>query len=156
MMASREPLNDRDLIERLETSYGVALPHACKTFLLEGAYRRCRTVELRGFIQGRYDLDFLDEELSDVVELGLSAGIHDMEDVPWSETYADYVPLASMAHPDVEEPRMFLVLDVVSEGNPVLLFEHEEWRLYPLSDGFDSFLRDLPTLRTDHKLSFKP
>ena len=149
-------MDAKKLIKAMETAYDVTLPARYKKFLEGGEHERYPAVKLSGYIRGPYDLNFLDELLADVAELGINAGISDMDDVPWSTDYAAYVPLASLSHEDVDEPKMFLVLDVETKGNPVLLFDQEGWVLFPLAKTFEAFLKALPAATTAIKESFNP
>jgi hypothetical protein len=79
-----------------------------------------------------------------------------MDDVPWSDDYAGYVPLASLSHPEVDEPKVFLVHQVAGDQHRVLLFDYEGWRLYPLADSFDAFLANLPRATNDVATAFRP
>jgi hypothetical protein len=101
-------------------------------------------------------MDFVDELLADVAELGQSAGIYDMDDVPWNDDYQGFVPLASLSHPEVDEPKVFLVQQVGGDSHRVLLFDYEGWKLYPLADSFDGFLANLPRATNDISTSFRP
>jgi hypothetical protein len=144
------------LLDRIESAYGVTLPERYRRFLESGEYRRYPRIELAGYIRGPYDMDFVDDLLADVAELGQNAGIYDMDDVPWSEDYAGYVPLASLSHPEVDEPKVFLVHQVKGDQHRVLLFDYEGWRLYPLADSFESFLANLPRATNDIATAFRP
>ena len=144
------------LLARIESSYGVTLPERYRRFIESGEYRRYPRIELAGYIRGPYDMDFVDELLPDVAELGQNAGIYDMDDVPWSDDYAGYVPLASLSHPEVDEPKVFLVHQVGGDRHRVLLFDYEGWRLYPLADSFESFLTNLPKATNDIATAFRP
>ena len=144
------------LLAQIESAYGVSLPERYRRFLREGEYQRYPRIELAGYIRGPYDLDFVDELLADVSELGQNAGIYDMDDVPWSDDYAGYVPLASLSHPEVDEPKVFLVHQVAGDQHRVLLFDYEGWRLYPLADSFESFLAGLPRATNDIATAFRP
>jgi len=144
------------LLGQIESAYGVSLPERYRRFLREGEYQRYPRIELAGYIRGPYDLDFVDELLADVSELGQNAGIYDMDDVPWSDDYAGYVPLASLSHPEVDEPKVFLVHQVAGDQHRVLLFDYEGWRLYPLADSFESFLAGLPRATNDIATAFRP
>ena len=144
------------LLDRIESAYRVRLPDRYRRFLENGEYRRYPRIELAGYIRGPYDLDFVDVLLPDVSELGQNAGIYDMDDVPWSDDYAGYVPLASLSHPEVDEPKVFLVHQVAGDSHRVLLFDYEGWRLYPLADSFESFLANLPRATNDISTAFRP
>lgn len=144
------------LLDRIEAAYGVSLPERYRRFLLAGEFRAYPRVELAGYIRGPYDMNFVDPLLPDVAELGMNAGIHDMDDVPWRDDYAGFVPLASLSHPDVDEPKVFLVQQVAGEENRVLLFDYEGWRLYPLADSLDQFLANLPSASNDIATAFRP
>jgi hypothetical protein len=148
--------NAAELVTRLEEAYGVSMPERYRRFLSEGEHERYRRIELSGYIRGPYDLDFTDRLLTDVTELGENAGIHDMGDVPWNDDYAGYVPLASMSHPDLDEPKLFLVHDVARPAHRVFLFDYDGWRLYPLADSFDAFLANLPKATNDISTAFRP
>ena len=144
------------LLDKIESAYGVSLPERYRRFLRDGEYERYPRIELAGYIRGPYEIDFVDELLPVVAELGQNAGIYDMDDVPWSQDYAGYVPLASLSHPDVDEPKVFLVHQVGGGQHRVLLFDYEGWRLYPLADSFESFLANLPKATNDITTAFRP
>lgn len=145
----------QELLASVESAYGVKLPKRYRSFLESGENEKHPRITLSGYFTGPYDLDFTDDLLADVAELGMNAGIDDMDDVPWSDDYSAYVPLASLSHPEVDEPKMFLVLDAETEGNPVLLFHQEGWKLYPIAKSFGAFLKDLPNAKTDITKSFR-
>jgi hypothetical protein len=149
-------MNAKELVKALESTYGVKLPPRYEKFLLTKEYEKYSKVEFSGYFTGPYTLDFLDENLTDVVELGMAHGIDDIDDTPWSDDYASFVPLAALSHPDVDEPKMFLVIDVDKEANPVLVFAQEGWKLFPVSKSFEDFLKHLPKIKTDIKKSFTP
>jgi hypothetical protein len=134
----------------------VTLPERYRRFIDSGEYQRYPRIELAGYIRGPYDLDFVDDLLADVAELGQNAGIYDMDDVPWSDDYTGFVPLASLSHPEVDEPKVFLVHQVGGGQHRVLLFDYEGWRLYPLADSFESFLAGLPKATNDIATAFRP
>ena len=144
------------LIERIESAYNVSLPERYRRFLLDGEYQRYPRIELNGYIRGPYQMDFLDDLLPDVAELGQNAGIYDMDDVPWNDDYQGFVPLASLSHPEVDEPKVFLVHQVAGDQHRVLLFDYEGWKLYPLADSFDNFLANLPRATNDISTSLRP
>jgi hypothetical protein len=144
------------LISRMEARYSRTLPDRYKRFLSSGEHEKHSKVVLAGFIRGPYNLDFVDPDLADLSQLGYKQGIHDIDDVPWDAKYASYVPLAVMWHPELDEPKLFLVLDTATLGNPVLLFDHEGWALYPLAKTFDGFLKALPKATNDISKSFRP
>jgi tetratricopeptide (TPR) repeat protein len=143
-------------VDALEKVYGVSLSQRYRDFLQSGEHARHDKIVLAGYIRGPYDLDFTDALLADVGELGVNAGISDMDDVPWSSDYAGFVPLASMSHPEVDEPKMFLVLDGKKAEHPVLLFDHEGWTLYRLADSFEAFLAKLPAAEVDLAARVRP
>ncbi len=141
------PVEKLPLPAALEQAYGVTLPERYARFLADGDYAKHPKVVFSGFYRGEYALDFTSELLTDVVELGQNAGITDMDDVPWSTDYAGYLPIAVLSHPDVVEPKIFLVLEAKGAG-PVLLFAQEGWELFPLADSFEAFLAGLPAVTT--------
>jgi hypothetical protein len=144
------------LFDSLESSYSVELPERYKKFLLDEEYKKYSNVKLTGYVQGPYELDFVNSSLLSLEEIGEYAGIYDIDDIPWDEDYADYVPLALLSHPDVDESKCFFVIDVVKKDSPVLLFDYEGWTLYPVSDSFDGFLEKLPEAHNDISRSFTP
>jgi hypothetical protein len=150
------PMDAKTLIAKMEKHYSVKLPERYKTFLSNAEHEKHPRVKFSGYHRGPYDLDFTSDLLADVAELGMNAGISDMDDVPWDEDYAAYVPLAELSHPEVDEPKMFLVLDVKSPKHPVLLFAQEGWKLYPIAASFDAFLAALPEAKNDISKSFRP
>jgi hypothetical protein len=131
-----------NLVDTLEKTYAVKAPKRYRTFIENKEYEKHPRVEMSGYISGPYDLDFTDELLADVKELGMNAGIDDMDDVPWDEDFATWIPIASMSHPDVEEPKMFLVLD--TENGTVSIFHQDGWTLCPVSKSFAAFIAGLP------------
>ena len=72
----------------------------------------------------------------------MNAGIDDMDDVPWTDDFASWIPIASMSHPDVVEPKMFLALD--TESGAVSIFHQDGWKMCRVSKSFDSFVKELP------------
>lgn len=131
-----------NLVDKLEKAYGVELPERYRKFIESNEYAKHKRVDLAGYIRGPYDLDFTDDLLVDAIELGNNAGISDMDDVPWSDDFAAWVPIASLSHKDVPEPKMFLVLNAGTEE--VALFHHDGWRLCKVDDNFDAFVKGLP------------
>jgi hypothetical protein len=146
----------QEFIAIMESAYGIKLPAMYNDFLLNEKFEDYPKIEFKGHISGEYLLDFTDELLNDAVELGENAGIYDMPDVDWEARYSNYIPLASISHPEIDEPKGFLVMDIKSKDNPVLLFDEEGWRLYPLADSFEAFLKNLPVAKTDIKKAFVP
>jgi hypothetical protein len=136
-----------NLVDKLEKTYGVELPERYRKFIESNEYAKHKRVEFSGYIRGPYDLDFTDDLLVDVTELGMNAGISDMDDVPWSDDFAAWVPIASVSHPDVEEPKMFLALNADTEA--VALFHYDGWNLCKVDDNFDSFVKGLPKLTNE-------
>lgn len=131
-----------NLVDKLEKAYGVELPERYRKFIESGEHAKHKRVEWSGYIRGPYNLDFTDDLLVDVIELGNNAGISDMDDVPWEDDFASWVPIASLSHEDVQEPKMFLVLHAETEA--VALFHYDGWRLCKVSDSFDDFVKGLP------------
>ncbi|MGH7284539.1 MAG: SMI1/KNR4 family protein [Polyangiaceae bacterium] len=149
-------MSAKKFLASMASAYDVKLPKRYRDFLESGEHKKHSHITLSGYFQGPYDLDFLDEDLADIAELGNNAGIYDMDDVPWADDYAAYVPLASMTHPEVDEPKMFLVLDVESKKNPVFIFGQEGWKLYPIAKSFDEFVDELPKAHAEITDSFRP
>jgi hypothetical protein len=131
-----------NLVDKLEKAYELELPERYRKFIESGEYTKHKHIELAGYIRGSYNLDFTDDLLVDVHELGTNAGIDDMDDVPWEDDFARWVPIASLSHEKVPEPKMFLVLDAESEA--VALFHYDGWKICPLNDNFDQFVKELP------------
>lgn len=149
--------NAKEFIKKMESAYKVKLPSVYTAFLSGKKFADYRMMEMKGFINGPYFLDFIDENLSNSTELGMNAGIFDMDDCNWSEEYGDFVPLASMWHPDLKDgSKGFLVTNVKKAGTPVLLFDYEGWTLYPVANSFNEFLDNLPSATNDIKKSFRP
>lgn len=149
----RDPMS---FTKAMESAYGIVLPVSYRAFLDHQEYRKHPTLRLEGYLRGDYELDFTDELLADVSELGHAAGISDIEDAAWSKEYAGYVPLARLTHPDVVEPKMFLVLDARVAHGPVLLFHQDGFSLIPLAESFEGFVASLPVVQTDIARSFRP
>lgn len=146
-----------ELIKAMESAYSTTLPEKYKNFLNNREYIKYPEIKFQGYIRGSYDLDFMNLYLADVNELGIMCGISDMDDVPWKEDYSNFIPLAALSHSEIDEPQMFLVLDVKQEGNPVLLFDQKSnWALFMLANSFESFLENLPEGKTDHKNKVLP
>lgn len=134
-----------NLVKDLEKAYDVELPERYKKFLENKEFEKHKRVQFSGYISGPYDLDFTDELLTDVKELGMNAGIDDMDDVPWEEDFAEWVPIASFFHEDVQEPKMFLALNTANEA--VSIFHQDGWTLCPVAKSFDAFVKGLPNAK---------
>jgi hypothetical protein len=141
-------MNTNQLLESLQKAYHLNLSARYKEFIINKEFEQHKAIEFKGYIKGPYTLDFQNELLSDVIELGFSVGISDIEDY-WEESFQNYVPLASFYHPEVDEPKGFLVWDRRSEQMPVLLFDYDGPRLYPLAKSLDEFLSKLPNIEND-------
>ena len=63
---------------------------------------------------------------------------------------------ATVGFGDFSLQKVFLVIDVDKEANPVLVFAQEGWKLFPVSKSFEDFLKHLPKIKTDIKKSFTP
>jgi hypothetical protein len=144
-----------ELLAQMESNYDQPMPARYRQFLLSGEYQNYAKLEMSGYIRGPYNLNFVDPDLAHVAELGLKIGISDMDDVPWAEDYSAYVPLAMMWHPKLDEPKLFLVVEV-SEDCPVLMFDYDGWKLYPIAPSLDQFLAALPKASNDITSSFRP
>lgn len=136
-----------NLIDKLEKAYGVEVPERYRKFIESSEFSKHKCIELSGFIRGPYALDFTDDLLCDVAKLGTKAGIDDMDDVPWSDDFASWIPIASLSHDTVPEPKMFLALNVDSEA--VALFHHDGWKLCAVNDNFDEFVKGLPNATSE-------
>jgi hypothetical protein len=142
-------------IEALERHYPGRLPPRLRTFLESGEHARYGAIEFSGYIRGPYELSFVADGLADVAEFALEQGIDDAEDVDWHGVYGRYLPFAALHHDDVAQPKMFLMIDGEGE-HPVLLFDYEGWKLFPLSTSLDGFLAALPGAKTEIAESFRP
>lgn len=144
-------------IEKLERAYKTTLAKPYADFIRELKFEKYRRMELSGYIRGPYFLNFIDEALQNVTDLGMESGITDIDDCNWKEDYADYMPLASLSHPELNEgSKCFLVMNIRDSKNPVLLFDYQGWKLYPIAESFENFLRDLPNAKNQISTSFRP
>jgi hypothetical protein len=147
----------QEFIESMEENYNVALPQSYKDFLLSGEYKSHPVIELSGYIRGTYNLNFVLPELASIDEFAEEyALVQGFDDANWSGDFKDYIALAHMSHPDVDEPQIFLVLDVKTANSPVFLFDGGSFKLFPLSDSLKAFLSDLPDATTDITKAFRP
>lgn len=143
----------KKLLSKIELAYNIKLPERYKKFILENEYKKySEEVEFTGYIRGPYTLDFIDENLDDVMKLGEHQGIYDMED-GWEAPFHTYIPFASYSHPEVDEPKGFLVWDKSSDQMPILLYDYDGPRVYAVADSLDLFLKNFPTLHNDLKKS---
>ena len=147
-------MDENLFLTKMAMNYKITFPEKYIQFIRDKEYEQYQENQavFSGFIAGLYHLHFADELLTDVITLGKSQGIADIKEI-WTEEFNPYIPLAFFEHPEVPEPKGFLVWDSSEEMMPVLLFDFEGPRVYAIADSLDQFLQNLPVIYNKEKKS---
>jgi len=147
-------MDEKSFLSKMAESYKITLPARYEQFIIEKEYLMCEESQavFTGFISGLYHLHFVDELLTDVFKLGAAQGIKDIKDT-WTKEFNIYIPLAYFDHPEVPEPKGFLVWDNSEEMMPVLIFDFEGPRVYAVADNLDEFLKNFPDIHNKEQRS---
>lgn len=147
-------MDENLFLSKMVEKYRLTLPARYRQFIGEKEYEKYEEnqVLLTGYISGLFHIHFVDELLTDVIELGKSQGIKDISEC-WVEEFHIYIPLAYYDHPEVPESKGFLVWDSSEEMMPVLLFDFEGPRVYAIADSLDQFLQHLPDIHNKEQKS---
>lgn len=147
-------MDENSFLTEMAKAYKISLPARYLKFIQDKEYLKYEEnqVLLTGFISGLFHIHFVDQLLTDVIRLGKSQGIADIEKV-WVKEFHRYVPLAFYDHPEVPESKGFLVWDSSEENMPVLLFDFEGPRVYAISESLDRFLENLPDIHNKEQKS---
>jgi len=147
-------MDEKFFLSKMAKSYNTDLPGRYMRFIGEKEYQKYEESQavFTGYISGLYHLHFADEILIDVIELGKFQGIKNIKDI-WSDEFKIYIPLASFDHPEVPEPKGFLVWDSTEEMMPVLLFDFEGPRVYAVAESLDRFLQSFPDIHNKENKS---
>jgi len=138
-------MDEKSFLSKMTQSYKISLPSRYEQFVMEKEYEKYEEnqVVFTGFIEGLYHIHFVDELLTDVIKLGKAQGIKNIKE-GWTREFQTYIPLAFFDHPEVPEPKGFLVWDNSEERMPVLLFDFEGPRVYAVAESLETFLASLP------------
>jgi len=141
-------MDEKSFLSKMAANYKITPPSRYEQFINEKEYEKFEESQaiFTGYISGLYHLHFADELLTDVINLGVAQGISDIKEI-WTKEFHIYIPLAYFDHPEVPEPKGFLVWDSTEELMPVLLFDFEGPRVYAVADSLDDFLANLPDIR---------
>jgi len=147
-------MDEKTFLLKMAQSYKITLPSRYEQFITEKEYKNYEESQavFTGYISGLYHLHFMDEILTDVIRLGIAQGIKDIKE-SWVKEFHVYIPLASFDHPEVPEPKGFLVWDSSEEMMPVLLFDFEGPRVYAVADNLDEFLKNFPDIHNKEQKS---
>jgi len=147
-------MDETAFLSKMAMSYKITFPEKYVQFIRDKEYKKYEENQavFSGFITGLYHLHFADELLTDVIRLGKSQGIADIKEC-WVKEFHTYIPLAYFDHPEVPEPKGFLVWDSTEESMPVLLFDFEGPRVYAVAESFDQFLQNLPVINNKENKS---
>lgn len=147
-------MDEKSFLSKMAQSYKITLPQRYIQFITDREYEKCEESQgvFTGFISGLYHLHFMDELLTDAVKLGIAQGIKEMKEI-WSKEFHIYIPLAYFDHPEVPEPKGFLVWDSTEEMMPVLLFDFEGPRVYSIADSLDEFIKNFPDMHNKEQKS---
>lgn len=147
-------MDENSFLGIMAKSYNLTFPSRYVQFIAEKEYEKYEENQavFTGYLSGLYHLHFTDELLTDVIKLGLAQGIKDIKEC-WTEEFSVYIPLASFDHPEVPEPKGFLVWDSSEEMMPVLLFDFEGPKVYAVADSLDQFLQHLPDIHNKEQKS---
>lgn len=147
-------MDEKTFLTKMAKSYNITLPSRYVQFITEKEYEKYEENQavFTGYLSGLYHLHFADELLTDVINLGIAQGIKDIKE-SWTKEFNTYIPLAYFEHPEVPEPKGFLVWDSSEEMMPVLLFDFEGPKVYAVADSLDQFLQHLPDIHNKEQKS---
>ena len=147
-------MDENSFLANMSHNYKIKLPERYRQFIMEKEYEKYQENQalFTGFISGLFHLHFKDEILTDVINLGIAQGIKDIRDI-WVKEFHVYIPLAFYDHPEVPEPKGFLVWDSSEEMMPVLIFDFEGPRVYAVANSLDQFLQNLPDIHNKENKS---
>jgi len=147
MAERKSEMDEKSFLSKMTKNFKIKLPEKYEQFINGKEYEKYEENQavFSGYIGGLYHLHFVDEILTDVIKLGEYQGIMDMKK-KWADVFNTYIPLAYFDHPEVPEPKGFLVWDSSEERMPVLLFDYEGPRVYAIAESLDQFLLDLPVI----------
>lgn len=147
-------MDEKSFLTKMAKVYKITLPERYTRFIAEKEYEKYEESQavFTGYLSGLYHLHFADELLTDVIRLGLAQGIKDIKEI-WVKEFHVYIPLAFFDHPEVPEPKGFLVWDSSEEMMPVLLFDFEGPRVYGVADSLDEFLKNFPDIHNKEQKS---
>lgn len=138
-----------ELSEAISEAFEVELPERLLRFHEKQEWEDCEYLHLReGFLRGWFEPVFDDEDyLADLDAIGEDFGIDDMDDLDWSEEFADFVPLAILEEDsddddddDGDVVGAFLVVQISDPECPVWVWDQDGWMIYPLAASLDDFL----------------
>ncbi len=147
-------MDEQSFLSKMAQSYKITLPFKYEQLINDKEYQKYEENQgvFTGFITGIYHLHFVDELLTDLIKLGKAQGIKNIKEI-WTKEFQTYIPLAYFEHPEVPEPKGFLVWDNSEEMMPVLLFDFEGPRVYAVADSLDQFLQNFPVITNKEKRS---
>jgi hypothetical protein len=147
-------MDEKSFLTGMASAFKITIPARYEQFIAGKEYLKYEESQavFTGFISGLYHLHFMDELLTDIIRLGKAQGIKDIKEI-WSKEFTVYIPLAYYDHPEVPEPKGFLVWDSTEERMPVLIFDFEGPRVYGVADSLEQFIQNFPDIHNKEQKS---